>query len=84
MLTDLPAHVLRLDNAVAAAVAILGRGIVRQVSADSTAFVNLSRARVILGLDACRLCNGSRRSPETGDPCEVCTVVGGSWYPVVP
>ncbi len=62
----LAAHVLRLDHApVAKAFADL-RNFANSVITPGT------QARIILGLDPCGVCNGTRRCPECGGPCEVC------------
>ncbi|MDB5042186.1 MAG: hypothetical protein JWN27_2912 [Candidatus Eremiobacteraeota bacterium] len=60
------AHVLRLDHApVAAAVAKLRNFATLDITPGT-------QARVILGLDVCKVCSGSRRCPDCGGPCEVC------------
>jgi hypothetical protein len=64
------AHVLHLDHTPAvAAVRAIGRA-----GVDPLVITQGTQARVILGLDPCKLCNGLRRCPDCGGPCEVCSV----------
>lgn len=72
MVSDLPAHVLRLDHMpTAAALRAIAKPYNEQGWRTEAEF---SHARVILGLDPCRLCNGTRVCPECGGACEICTV----------
>jgi hypothetical protein len=76
MMPPLAAHVLRLDHApiadgVGALVRLTEPTIVVNPTVG-TVSITPSRARVILGLDPCDVCLGSRRCPECGGPCEVC------------
>jgi hypothetical protein len=97
MMPELAAHVLRLDHApVAAALArgaklvivasrshgktLLGPQFAAFVDGGSVLAVRIGSAT----RETCRVCDGSRVCPDCGEPCEVCTVAGGSRYPVFP
>jgi hypothetical protein len=89
VITDVAAHVLRLDHApVTAALVHAGRivqdahvrfergdpdGAIRE-QPNVLASNETARYADVAFLRTCPLCSGSRVCPDCGEPCEVCTV----------